>query len=397
MRRAGGLWLIGLAAALTVTGCGPAPRGTAKPGEIDVRTLDVGGYPTAPIDIHIDDATSAIDLRGLAALKLSDYVLTAYEIDPRLATGGDPQTITGTDKLPGFESNPDATDQSGLMFGFSTSGTATLPGDAPDSTRLTITVLQFGSADQASQAVGQFYTSDVTDQVTQGQLPQTVTSAKYRGAQGYWLDNTHTIRTYLAQDAYVILIEAESPTIDRAGLTTMTEKGFDLQVPRLAQHPAITDPHALASLPWDPDHMLSRTLNPHGDHLAAQVSGLRGTLNSAAHPAIAEQAFTGMGADEFARIEHTLVVRTADAAAAHKAVSERVLPGPAGAPADPPPLVPNSACVDNSNSDPAAPTRFTCLVAYRRYLAYVGSDELPDAHQRAAAQYALFANSQWEQ
>ncbi|MFI1919099.1 hypothetical protein [Nocardia sp. NPDC020380] len=394
MRGARGLLLIGLAAALTVTGCGPAARGTAKPGEIDVRTLDVGGYPTAPIVIHVDETT---DLRGLAAVKLSDYVVTAYKVDPRLDTGSDPQTITGTDKLPGFHDNPDPAGQSGLMFGFSTSGIATLPGDAPNATRLTTTVLQYGSPEEASQAVGQLYTFDVTARVTQGQLPQTVTSAKYRGAQGYWLDNTKTMRTYLAQDAYVIQIDTESPTIDRAGLATMTEKALDLQVPRLAQHPAIADLHALASLPWDPDHVLSRTLTPQGDRGTAQIAGLRGTLNSAAHPALAEQAFTGMGADEFARVENTLVVRTADAAAARKAVSERVLPGPAGAPADPPPLVPNSACVDNSTSDPSAATRFTCLVAYRRYLAYVGSDALPDAHQRAAAQYALFANSQWEQ
>lgn len=394
MRGARGLVLIGLAAALTVTGCGPAARGTAKPGEIDVRTLDVGDYPTKPIDIHVDDAT---DLRELAAVNLSDYVVTAYEVDPRLTTGSDPQTITGTGKLPGLQNNPDPADQSGFMFGFSTSGITTLPGDAPGATRLTTTVLQFGTADEASQAVGQLYTFDVTGRVTLGQLPQTVISAKYRGAQGYWLDSTKTMRTYLAQDAYVILIDTESPTIDRAGLATMTERAFDLQVPRLAQHPARTDLHALASVPWDPDHVLSRTLNPQGDLRTAQLSGLRGTANIAAHPALAEQAFTGMGADEFARVDNTLVVRTADAAAARKAVSERVLPGPAGAPADPPALVPNSACVDNSSSDPSAATRFTCLVAYRRYLAYVGSDALPDAHQRAAAQYALFANSQWEQ
>ncbi|MBO0854246.1 MAG: hypothetical protein J2P18_10805, partial [Nocardia sp.] len=98
-----------------------------------------------------------------------------------------------------------------------------------------------------------------------------------------------------------------------------------------------------------------------------------------------------------AKTSDALVLRTADNNSAHKAVTDRILLETGGVAADTVPKVADSACVERADPDPMVDEkRYTCLVAYRNYIGYVDSEQLLDAHQRAAAQYALFANSQWQ-
>src|ERR1700747_2020680 len=42
-----------IAPVAALSSCG-TDRGTARPAEIDVRTLDIGPYPVDPTDIHLD-------------------------------------------------------------------------------------------------------------------------------------------------------------------------------------------------------------------------------------------------------------------------------------------------------------------------------------------------------
>ena len=56
-----------------------------------------------------------------------------------------------------------------------------------------------------------------------------------------------------------------------------------------------------------------------------------------------------------------------------------------------PPNLTGATCVENKQL--AAKKRFSCILAYKQYVGIVSSEQLLDAQQRAAAQYAVFANS----
>ncbi len=59
-------------------------------------------------------------------------------------------------------------------------------------------------------------------------------------------------------------------------------------------------------------------------------------------------------------------------------------------PADPPPHVPGATCGRNKGT---VGEYFLCIIVYRRYVARVYSGDLQDAHEKAAAQYALLVNA----
>jgi hypothetical protein len=54
--------------------------------------------------------------------------------------------------------------------------------------------------------------------------------------------------------------------------------------------------------------------------------------------------------------------------------------------------IPDTKCAQIPTSEDVK--NFTCAVRYRRYVGLVWGRQLDDAQQRAAAQYALLANSQ---
>lgn len=93
------------------------------------------------------------------------------------------------------------------------------------------------------------------------------------------------------------------------------------------------------------------------------------------------------------------MLRARDSKAAASLWSEinAMTPGSVDKPAD----VPDVACTEKQHPKPPgyssawdASDRFMCTLRYDRYVARVASSQLTDAHQRAAAQYALLANSQ---
>lgn len=56
--------------------------------------------------------------------------------------------------------------------------------------------------------------------------------------------------------------------------------------------------------------------------------------------------------------------------------------------------MPGAKCVQlNSKGDSSSEFKNRCYVTYKRYIGIVSSDDEPDVRQKAAAQYALLANS----
>ncbi|WP_063052168.1 DUF7373 family lipoprotein [Nocardia arthritidis] len=393
-------------AAAILTGCGSTMAGTAQPGEIDIRNLDTGNYPTEPPNAHDDDYQPLfIDMNKVAAMRLADHVASAYDIDPRMKYSWTPSSISkGT--LPGELGNPvdlkPIAERNRMMFGFHTNGSdqnisliasgwPTKP--RPNSTTVATIVMQFPDPERARQAATEFYDADFGAYREQN---EPVTLPRQPQARAHWRPGSPFLRTMLAHGSYVVafLLSANAP--DRAALVALAEKAYDVQLPLLDQLPALTEEEMLR-LPWDPDHLLSRTLNPaevqspsYDDSNA--LFGLRGIMHYTEDLDYAKQRFTAMGAEKFAANGDTLVIRTADAETARRVVTERITPTVVARPADPPQRLPDSACVEN-RSGLFDDRRFTCVVAYKEYVGFVAANQLLDAQQRAAAQYSVFANS----
>ncbi|MGW4327571.1 DUF7373 family lipoprotein [Nocardia sp. NPDC004573] len=393
-------------AAAILGGCGSTLAGTAQPGEIDIRRLDVGNYPTEPPNAHDDDYRPLfIEMGKVAAMRLADHIASAYDIDPRMKYSWTPSSIS-KGALPGELGRPEVlepiAERHRMMYGFHTNGSdqdvsllasgwPTKP--RPNSTTVGTIVMQFPDPDRARQAAAEFFDADFGGYRDQN---EPVTLPRQPQARAHWRPGSPFLRAILAHGSYVVafLVSANAP--DRDALVGLAEKAFDVQLPMLDQLPALTEEEMLR-LPWDPDHLLSRTLNPakvqspsYDDSNA--LLGLRGIMQYAEDRDYAKQRFTAMGAEKFAVSGGTLVIRAPNAEQARRVVAERITPTVVAGPAEPPQQVPDSACVEN-RSGLFDDRRFTCVVAYKEYVGFVAANQLLDAQQRAAAQYSIFANS----
>ncbi|PXX66530.1 hypothetical protein DFR70_103279 [Nocardia tenerifensis] len=390
-----------------LTACGSTVAGTSRPAEVDIRMLDTGSYPTEPLNAHDDDyQPDFITMPEIAAMRLSDYVLPAYEIDPHLKFGRLPAGIT-SGLLPGELGAEGAmkpvAERNKLLFGFRTTGfdqkTTIIPSAWPiktteHATAVSMMVMQFPDAERAAKAATEFYDADLD---TNREQNQPVALPKYNLAHAHWRPGTPFLRATLAHGSYVVAVLVSASEPDLNALLALAEKSYAAQLPVLDQLPTLTD-EELYRLPWDTDHLLSRALNPNKTERPSIGSqalyNLRGIVQYADDLSVAKQRFGAMNADRFAVSDGTIVARTPDPAAAKRIVAERRTPAPVARDTDAPPNVPDSACVENRR-DPNDfdMKRFTCVVAYRQYAGFVTGDQLLDVQQRAAAQYAIFANS----
>jgi hypothetical protein len=396
-----------VAAVAALSSCG-TEHGTAAPSEIDVRTLDIGTYPVDPLDIHVDDTPGLLHGLQVGGLRLSDYVVNAYDVDPHLNKGLTSASFTSgviADGLGNSDAMTAVAKRDNMYFGFESVGSDHSGflnfGDWPsqstnNATSLDLIVMQFPDAATATRAAADFSATDIG--ITRN---QPIAIGKYPDAHANWRPGTPVVRSFLAHGSYVAAVTAFAPTADAQNLTTLVQKTYDTEFPVLDQLQPISDEDTVR-LDWDPEYMISRTLNPDKDGVLGFEDdnasfGLRGILHYQPYRAVAKKTFTSINAVKFAKTDAALLVRTTDAASAEKAVHDVLTPAPHGSVADAVPKLPDSACVENTTDDSFFDAkRYTCLVAYRNYVGYVTSDQLIDAHQRAAAQYALLANSQWE-
>ncbi|MFJ2834983.1 hypothetical protein ACIO52_06415 [Nocardia sp. NPDC087230] len=401
-----------IAALLTavLTACGATVSGTGVPGEIDVRTLDVGAYPVEPPNAHDDDPIPAFyEMYKLAAMRIADYAITAYDIDPQMIYGNRADADNAR-LLPAELGNQTAmsaiAQKHKMLYGFHSSGaskdlsvsTSDIWPTKKDSNRLTATtmILQFPDGERATAAAKEFHDADFAAQEGRN---QPVSLPKYPAAHAQWRPDAPFVRVVLPQGPYVIAFLLSVATPDLPALTALAESALTKQIESLAQTTPLTD-EQLMTLPWDPDHLLMRTLNP--DELTSPesssflVTGAHGILHYSGgplpdHRQYIEQQLTKMNAQQVALSWGSIGIRTPDAETARRAVSEKLFLWPTATDVAPPPNLTDATCVENKQL--AAKKRFSCLLAYKQYVGIVSSEQLLDAQQRAAAQYAVFANS----
>ncbi|WP_330183318.1 hypothetical protein OHB26_06490 [Nocardia sp. NBC_01503] len=392
-----------LLALFTAAGCGSGIGGTAQPAEIDVRTLDVGKYSTAPLEeryTYYPDLGMGLNL---AAMRLADHVATGPEIDAKLGYGtgmkaflhSDGGTNLAKTALPVLDAN-------GMLFGVSASN-AEKPrgknGKIPENITFTaLTVIQFPDGAAATKAAAEL---DAADFAFAADVNQPLTLTKYPAAHAHWRPDVPTMGSTLAHGSYVVNLMVGVNSPDTAQLTALSERVYDVQLALLDGLPPLSKEGALR-LPYDPDGMMRRTLNPNGigmpDISSQFVSETRGFLNQIADQGHWTRIMKDNGMDRFAlsmdMSNRSMLYRTRDERAAI-ALAGVILDQTYPDAADAPTALPNAKCGESPIKDDYSTKRYRCAVTYGRYMATVEGDQLSDVHQRANAQYALLANSTW--
>lgn len=390
------------AAALALAGCGSSIDGTAAPGEIDVRTLDVGKYPTDPLDLRYTYHNDLGMGTNLAIMRLAGQIATGPEVDSRLkySTGSIP--IADADKATKIlaDATKPALESNRMLFGYGVTLSDTAPdksGKTPDgSTDATVTVLQFPNEAAAAKAATEV---EAIDFGIAADANQHVSLPKYAAALTHWRPGVASMGSTLAHGSYLVNVYATQKDPDASTLTAFLEKVYDAQLPLLDALKPLSREDILR-LPYDTDGMLRRTLNPDGfgmpDVSSQAVYELRGFLHQVNDQEYWSKVMKDNGVDRFSlsssMSNKSMLFRARDPRAAATLLSVILSKSYSGA-ADAPSAIPDSVCGESPNKNDYSTKRFRCAVSYRQYVATVEGDQLADAHQRAAAQYALLANS----
>ncbi|WP_456093892.1 DUF7373 family lipoprotein [Nocardia suismassiliense] len=402
-----------------VTGCGAPMTGTPRPGEVDVRTFDVGQYSTEPLDSYFEYIHSVRSGNSLAVSRLANHVVTGIDIDAKLRYGTGVQEITKPDDVKNVlaEQNVPIAARNKMLFGFA-SGSSDFKADPhvavpPDSTLTTVTVMQFPDPEYADRAAAEFEEADFAVAPDQNER---VPLAAYPRAHSHWRPGTPTIGSVVAHGNYVVSTFISTPKPDLADLTTLVEKVYAAQLPMLDTLAPLSAEQALR-LDLDPEGVIRRVLNPdkngvpsvgslaayelqgflhwQTDRTAAKnlyAHGERFILSGAYSPST--NSYTSGIAQSFGKgigrfLDGAILIRTRDIDTAQTLWS-MILDAPDTGQA--PPRVPDSKCAEIPSDRYVKD--WVCTVRYRNYVGYVWSTQLQDAQQRAAAQYALLANSQ---
>ncbi|MFD3507589.1 hypothetical protein [Nocardia sp. NPDC058666] len=388
-------------ATMAVT-CGLAVRaapvsGTALAGEVDVRRFDVGSYPVEPLEYRANYAHSLEHGTELAIMRLAGHIVQGYEVDEALAFGtgyapvAEPREYRRQHAQADFQ---EVLRRNQLAYGIVSSVSAT-EGTDMDSKRgepgFAISVFQFPDAAMASAAAAEFEAIDfgvAADVNTRVQL------AGHPSARSHWRPEVRTLGTRLSHGSYMISLTVSTSSPELAALTTLATRVLDKQLPLLDSLPPLSR-REIYRLGDDPFDLLRRTLKldpsryPQFPRRAAAFEAVvdgRGAILFQVEQAEQGRLFGEVGVDRAAFVDGTILLRARDPAAAHT-LQHRLAEGKPDVVAGPD-GVPDTICRTFDDR-----RRYTCNLRYDRYVATVFSDQIADVRQRAAAQYALLANS----
>ncbi|MEV0852532.1 DUF7373 family lipoprotein [Nocardia fluminea] len=390
------------ALAVLLVGCGTV-EGAATPGEIDVRSLDVGRYTTVPADLEV--GRKPTDGPVLEGLRMAGAVVFPREVDPALIHnwGTDvldtPQRASETSAISNV--NLAVLERHRMIVGFdvaegSLAFDRTKPAIETDARITRVVLLRFPGAKTAEEAARELEATDF--RVSPDNQPVPIPG--YAAAQAHWRPGIKTIGATFAHGEIVVsmFLQHSSPDID--ALAKRVAAVLDAQIPLLDKFTP-TVPDRIAELPRDPDGLLRRTLIPGPADQRIAISsrefaawpGRAGLHYRPVEPAELGAAWDRGGVDSVANSYSTTLFRFRDdaAALAFGATWHDTL-GAAAHPVAAPEGLPQARCAERRAGSAPALTR--CYVSYRRYGAFVSGAEPGGVRQQAAAQYALLANAQ---
>ncbi|MFE6862768.1 hypothetical protein [Nocardia sp. NPDC057668] len=410
---------VALTAALAA--CSSETGGTAIPGEIDIRLLSVGKYGTDPLEYRDTYEHNAAYGRSLALGRLADSVVIGADVDPKFTNSFEPRAITQP-ALTQFllvSAAKSILEANGMILGFMAASSTHPPTDGrtwdgsdifspfgigktnrPEATSFSIMVLQFPDEQRAKTAAEQVEQADFDIAADQNAR---VTIDGYPNAKAHWRPGVASMAATMASGQYFINVYAQQPNPDAAELQKLLQRIFTAQLALLNQSPPLSARDSLHQ-DYDPQSMLRRTLNESGYAIPDAESHItrlpRGWLHYAADQRTWKTLLDDNGVDRISTAAALLLrARDSEAAVTLWAAINEQLPKTV----DPPANTRDVVCKENpqpERSNGVHPAwydngRFYCNIRYDRYVARVASSQLADAQQRAAAQYALLAKSQY--
>ena len=377
--------LLSAACSSTVDGSAVKSSGAAPGPTIDISKLDVGPYPTQPsqpLGVTGDPARGVF----VESQRMANNVVGPWEVDP-VVTGwfGFGATVlpnVGALAQIGPESFAAAASQHGFINGFASARTA------EGQKILLNAVLRFADQGAAADAATEF--GDIAAKTGEGVQPAQVPghpdtkAASYTQTEGSTGKKWNAVRAFTAHGEYVFMqlaqaVDGMDPAI---GLVAKT---IDLQGPAIDKFRA-TDPAEFGDISLDPTGLLARTL-PVPEKEATPIQNAtyeqRGALQFQSDPARSAKLFADVGMD-LAAMAKTNVYQTKDAAGAGKIVEGFYAElQPTSQPAKPVNNLPDSRCLQLQDKT------FYCLGAADKYAIETTADNLLDAQQQVAAQYAM--------
>ncbi|MEV0293283.1 hypothetical protein [Nocardia sp. NPDC050710] len=381
-----------------LTACGGI-SGTAVPGELDVRKLEVGTYP---VDAHKYDQDASGKGALLEGMRMADAVVPTIQIDSTLKFGRGSTVLADATEALDFLANVSkpVLDNRKFVTGFAASG-ADKPDPAgqtrppADATAITDVLLRFPDEAAAKLAARELEDADLGVSPENRKLPST----KYPDAYVHWRPGVANVGAFYAYHEFVISLFIQRPRADSTDLLNWVDRTLAAQIPALDGFRA-TPVNQIDSLKVDPDGLLARVAvadrkghSPDADSFA--VYGPNHGIHSADDESVTQKLLTDTGAEKIAIVDASSVTRVRDFDAARKLVDGLIdTVGDQFDPITAPNDVPGAKCLQlNSKGDPEREYKYRCYVPYKRYVGVVTSDKEPDVRQKVAAQYALLANS----
>lgn len=384
------------AIAIGATACGSteAPAASTPVPEIDMSTLDPGGFPTRPREFG---TVQTIDqARIVEATRLAEHLPLPAEIDPgfnysnqsmgRILLG--PEQLGRLIAVDNFDK-----DAAGFISGFLSEGET-----KPDHAGLHFmnAVLIFPDAARAAGAAAALENSDYL----YNNRNQRVAIPGYPEAHAHWEPGVQSIGSWFASGNLVIYtwvydyVKTWLKKDDLPALLGLVQKSLDVVVPALEKFEP-TPADKLMQLQADPDGMMKRVLpRSEGNPLVnpPAVFTANGALHLAELPLDRKQLFTELGVDRYVEGD-ALLWRARDAGAADRLMDDVSELDKKYRSIDPPKGLPIAKCKEYIGRDRYVP-RYYCTVKYDRYVAQTWSLQLTDIHQLISAQYSLLVNTQ---
>ncbi|MFD7841537.1 hypothetical protein ACFV4K_01175 [Nocardia sp. NPDC059764] len=416
------LGIAAVAAIPSLAGCGHDVSGVAVAAEVDVRQLPVGNYPTDPLDIRTTYDRSMIIAENLATARLADNVVVGPEVDPMfghtvlsrvlgspsgasMVLAGAVQPVLERNHMVYGYSAAASTEARDQMIGFEVSSNFQPFGGriaGPTATSFNVAVIQFPDEEQARTAAEEMEAADFDVSPDQNAR---VTLERTSAAKAHWRPGIPSLAATVAEGRYVVNVFVEMPTADLDALRSLADRVFAAQLPLLERAPGLSTVE-IFRLDYDPDAMLRRTLHP-TEYIDPSTDWesthtTRGYLHHVEAPATWKPLLDANGVDRISTASSGgLLFRTPDTRSATALWTGITSFTPDSAD---PPAVPDTTCARTTHPDTSRPwsdlnawnhkDKFTCTLHYHRYVAQVAGDQLLEAQQKAAAQYALLANSQ---
>jgi hypothetical protein len=377
--------LLSAACSTAVNGSAVKESGAPKAPTIDISRLDVGPYPTEPSQPL---GVTGDPLRGVLveAQRMANNVVGPWEVDSTLTGpfGFGATVLLSAQDLANIGPEPfvAAVGQHSFINGFVSARTA------EGQKILLNAVLRFADPDSAAAAATELgdIAAKTGDGVQRAQIPghPDAQAASYTQTEGSTGKRWGAVRAFTAHGQYVFMQLAQAVDgMDPA--LGMVAKTIDLQGPAIDKFRA-TDPSEFGDISLDPTGLLARTL-PVPEKEASTIQNTtyeqRGALQFQNDSARSAKLFTETGTDLVAMAK-TNVYQTKDSASAVKIVDDFYAElQPTAQPAKPVNNLPDSRCLQLKDKS------FYCLGAADRYAIETTSDNLLDAQQQVAAQYAM--------